>query len=50
MAMKQASFFESRSNALSLQMKQYPITHAGVFGWEDLPYKDEIEDYEAGLT
>ena len=50
MAMKQASFFESRSNALSLQMKRYPITHAGVFGWGDLPYKDEIEDYEAGLT
>ena len=50
MALKQATYFESRSNALSLHMKQYPITHVSASGWEDLPYKDEIEDYEDGLT
>lgn len=50
MMLKQASYFESRSKALSLQLKQYPITHAGAFGWEDTPYKDDIDDYENDLT
>lgn len=50
MALKQAGYFESRSKALSLHLKQYPITSVGKFGWEDLEYKDDIEDYEAGLT
>jgi len=50
MMLKQASYFESRSKALGLHLKQYPVTSAGKLGWEDLEYKDDIEDYEAGLT
>jgi len=46
-ALKQAAYYRSRSNALSLQMKQYPITSGlNQNGWEDLPYKDEYYDDE----
>lgn len=50
MALKQASFYDSRSKAFSLHLKQYPLTSAGKFGWQDLPYKDEIDKYEENLT
>lgn len=49
MMLKQASYFESRSKALGLQLKQYPITHAPITGFEDTPYKDDIDDYESEL-
>ena len=50
MALKQASYYESRSKALSLQMKQEPMTHLADTRWQDLPYKDEIDDYESNLV
>jgi len=50
MYLRQASYYESRSKALSLQMLQTPLTHLTAGGWEDLPYKDEIDDFEENLT
>lgn len=49
MYLKQASYYKSRSKGLSLQMKQRPLEHLGSSGWEDLPYKDDIDDYESNL-
>lgn len=50
MMLKQASYFESRSKALALHLKQYPITSVGSLGWEDLPYNEWIEQFESDLT
>jgi len=50
MAVRQAAYFEGRSKALSLQMKQTPLTKITTSGWEDLAYNDEIDDHEANLT
>lgn len=49
MMLKQASYYESRSKALGLQLKQFPITHAPITGFEDTPYLDDIDDYESEL-
>ena len=31
-------------------MKQRPLERLTGGGWEDLPYKDEIDEYEKNLT
>ncbi len=46
---KQSSYYRSRSKASSLQMKQRPLEKLTTSGWEDMPYKDEIDEYEGNL-
>lgn len=46
---KQSSYYRSRSKASSLQMKQRPLERLSTSGWEDMPYKDEIDEYEENL-
>ena len=46
---KQSSYYRSRSKASSLQTKQRPIEKLSTSGWEDMPYKDEIDEYEENL-
>ena len=49
MYLKQAGYYKSRSKAQSLQVKQRPLEHLGPNGWEDIFYKDDIDDYENDL-
>ena len=50
MMLKQSSYYSSRSKSLALMLKQHPVTHAPITGWVDMPYKDEIDEYEEDLT
>ena len=50
-AIKQSSVFKSRSKALSLMLKQHPINNlTSLSQFEDLEYKDWIDDYESKLV
>lgn len=48
-ALKLSSMYKSRSKALSLQLKQYPKSNVSALNYEDVDYKDWIEDYESNL-
>ncbi len=49
MMLKQASYMQSRSKSLSKNMSIHPKTVESL-EYTDLPYKDEIEDYENNLS
>ena len=50
MALEQASYYASRSKGYNLKMKQDPMTTVYSTGYEDLYYKDDIDDYESSLV
>lgn len=49
-AIKQSGIYKSRSKAHSMHLRQYPRTSlSSSFGYEDLEYKDWIDDFESEL-
>ena len=50
MALKQASYYASRSKGYNLKMKQDPMTNLSSVGYEDIEYKDNIDDFESSLV
>lgn len=47
--LKQSSYYKSRSKAQSLMLVQRPLEKLSSHGWEDIEYKDDIDEYEANL-
>jgi len=50
MALKQSTYYASRSKGYNLKMRQDPMTTTVRSGYEDLPYKDDIDDFESSLV
>lgn len=50
MYLKQANYYQGRSKSQSLQIKQSPLSNLTSLGFEDLPYKDDIDEHEQNLV
>lgn len=47
--LRQSSYYKSRSKGQSLMLVQRPLENLNPNGWEDIEYKDDIDEYEANL-
>ena len=47
--LRQSSYYKSRSKGQSLMLVQRPLEKLSSHGWEDIEYKDDIDEYEANL-
>lgn len=48
--LQMASRYRGKSKSTMITLKSAPLKRASTHGWQDIPYKDWVDDYEQGLV